>query len=456
MKNPYVAFITATKDKSAPPNCHKFSGVNELLEHPEVDIVLLDQAPDQAAQSLSILRMQPAFQFNLIFTRDSNLVLGDGEIPDDPDLLIPAFRLWRERMSTFNRGQSPERFEERVLAWLWTRPSERLEPTLNSDAREIYRYPLLEVMAAEEPVNAMLWLNLMTEQEWLERGELLDRIRLCNRCNSGRLNYVDVCPDCQALDIAKQPSLHCFTCGHVAPQEHFLKNSLMICPNCLSRLRHIGSDYDRPLENFRCLSCQNFFIDADVEARCLECGEHHEPNELKIREIRPYQLSEHGRLRCRQGFSDQSVAEAFGRLNLIPGTSFRTLLNWEIQQARRYKSMQPCSLLLMRMEALEELTGYTEGLAIVDSLVDRIQEAIRDTDRCTRTREDLLWFLLPHTDRQGREVLRSRLSELSGLYQTQQSHWHKEIRLAGYTLPEDLLNQEDGDLLMARLTGEVS
>ena len=54
------------------------------------------------------------------------------------------------------------------------------------------------------------------------------------------------------------------------------------------------------------------------------------------------------------------------------------------------------------------------------------------------------------------EVLRSRLSELSELYKPQQSDWQTEIRLAGYTLPEDLLTQEDGDLLMARLTGEVS
>nr|WP_309294963.1 hypothetical protein [Aeromonas caviae] len=27
---------------------------------------------------------------------------------------------------------------------------------------------------------------------------------------------------------------------------------MLLCPNCFSRLRHIGSDYDRPLENYRC------------------------------------------------------------------------------------------------------------------------------------------------------------------------------------------------------------
>ena len=93
---------------------------------------------------------------------------------------------------------------------------------------------------------------------------------------------------------------------------------------------------------------------------------------------------------------------------------------------------------------------------MVDSLVDRIQEAIRDTDRCTRTRENLLWFLLPHTDREGMEVLRHRLSQITGLYQDPPSGWLPDVRLAGFTLPEDLLKQEDAGLLMARLTGEVN
>ncbi len=456
MKAPKIVLVSAESSGPIPRDWFRVADIDSLLDHPDADIVLLDQPAHLATDAVQRLRRNAAFRFRLIFTRDAGIPLSDGAIPADPGKLLPAFRLWLERLKMFNRGQPPERFEERVLAWLWSRPSSRLEPGLDTDFRELYRYPLLDVMAAEEPINDMVWLNLMAEQGWLERGELIDRIRLCNRCSSGRLNYVDVCPACRALDITRQPSLHCFTCGHVAPQEHFLKDGLMICPNCLSRLRHIGSDYDRPLENYRCLSCQNFFVDAEVEARCLECGEHHEPNELKVREIRPHQLSERGRLRCRQGFADQGVTEAFGRLNLIPVPTFHTLLDWEIQQARRYQAIQPCSVLVMQIEALEKLTGDSRGLAMVDSLVDRIQEAIRDTDRCTRTRENLLWFLLPHTDREGMQVLRSRLSQLTGLYQDRQNDGLPDIRLAGFTLPEDLLSQEDASLLMARLTGEVN
>ncbi len=173
-----------------------------------------------------------------------------------------------KRLATFNRGRHPERLEERVMAWLWTRPHASITAQRDTSLADVYGYPLLEVFAGDEPVNQTLWLRLMSEQGLLVSGELIDRIRLCTKCNSARLNYVDVCPECRDLDIAKEPALHCFTCGHVAPQDEFLKDGLMLCPNCLTRLRHIGSDYDRPMENLSCRACNVSFIDSLVHARC--------------------------------------------------------------------------------------------------------------------------------------------------------------------------------------------
>ncbi|MFD2883408.1 hypothetical protein ACFS4T_13870 [Pseudomonas lini] len=132
-------------------------------------------------------------------------------------------------------------------------------PCATPKSPQHYRYPLLEALADAEQVNPFVWLSLMVQHDWLEEGVLVDRVRLCSDCGSGRLNYIDVCAECQAMDISRQPSLHCFTCGHVGHQESFLKDGLLLCPNCLNRLRHIGSDYDRPLENYRCRSCQAFF-----------------------------------------------------------------------------------------------------------------------------------------------------------------------------------------------------
>ena len=94
-------------------------------------------------------------------------------------------------------------------------------------------------------------------------------------------------------------------------------------------------------------------------------------------------------------------------------------------------------------------------MALLDGLMDRIQEAIRETDRCTRTNEEQLWLLLPHTDHDGMQQLRRRLGSLAGRFHDQ-DELAFDIRIAGLAIPTDLLGQEDASLLMARLGGEVS
>ena len=340
---------------------------------------------------------------------------------------------------------------------LWLHPHGAIHAVRDAGVAQHYHYPLLEALEDDESPNAFAWLQLMTQQGWLEEGELVDRVRLCVGCGSGRLNYVDVCPECQTLEIARQPSLHCFTCGHVGAQEHFLKDGLLLCPNCFSRLRHIGSDYDRPLENYRCRSCQAFFVDAEVEARCLDCGQAHAPDKLRVREVRHFRLAEAGRLRCRQGYS-ASVAETdqFGALNLLNQKSFHELLNWQLQLVRRYK--QPAFSLLglrfVNLAATISALGELRGHALVDSLVERLQEAVRDTDRCSRVSEEILWIMMPHTDAAGLAVVRKRLQEGAERLASEQIG-QLQLRQIGFTAPADLLEQEDAALLLARLNGEL-
>ncbi len=459
MRSPQIALLSPDPSFRPPSEWSHFLSLDALQGDTDHDVVVVDMPRDDAADVVFLLRCTPRFRFAPIYARhadsEAGVPLSDGPIPEDPEAIVPHWRLLTERLSMFNGNRAPERFEERILAWLWTRPRATLKPERNTSHPQFYYYPLISAMAMDEPVNDMVWLQLMVEQGWLEREALRDRIRLCSRCSSGRLNYVDVCPECNALEIVRQPSLHCFTCGHVAPQEHFLKEGLMMCPNCLARLRHIGSDYDRPLENYRCQSCQSFFVDADVESRCLDCDTRHTPDELRIREIRQYRLSENGRLRCRQGFSEPLAADQFGRLNLVGQSAFQSMLDWQLQQSRRYGGNAGASLLLLRFANLSEVLNEPHGHVRLDSLVERIQETIRDTDRCTRTREELLWLLLPHTNREGMNRLWQRLSELIKLSH-EEGAVYPDIRLAGFSFPEDLLAQEDAQLLMARLAGEVS
>lgn len=305
-----------------------------------------------------------------------------------------------------------------------------------------------------EPVNPFVWLSLMVQQDWLEAGVLVDRVRLCSDCGSGRLNYIDVCAECHALDISRQPSLHCFTCGHVGPQESFIKDAVLLCPNCLNRLRHIGSDYDRPMENYRCRSCQAFFVDAEVQARCLDCGLSHTPDKLRVREVRDFRLAEAGRFRCRQEFSERS-SRHFGRLNLLGGKDFFDLLNWQIQIVRRY-SQPAFSVIGLRFVNLSDtLTrlGEQRGHAFIDSVAERLQESVRNGSLLSKYRGIFLDHAAQHR-REGAGVRQTAPGPGRRAFSAPEIS-DVSLRVVSVTAPKDLVEQEDGELLLARLAGEL-
>lgn len=451
-----ITLIAEKPNDTVPSNWNQFPKVADFQNGASTDVVVLDLPEHQLADALSTLRSDQRYALTLIYTLNplsAPQLLADGPLPQSADGIEEDYAKLSKRLAVFNRGRSPVTFEERVMAWLWTRPHSNLTAQRNATLAHVYGYPVLEVFAQDEPINQTLWLRLMSEQGLLASGELVDRIRLCSTCNSARLNYVDVCPECRDLDIAREPALHCFTCGHVAPQDEFLKDGLMLCPNCLTRLRHIGTDYDRPMESLSCRACNVSFIDSLVHARCLDCNHSQQPDELRVREIRNYSMTERARLRCRQGFSEELSGEYFSRLNLVSLNEFTNLLDWQIQQASRYPNFAKCSLLALQFDGLEHVLNTPEGQASLDTLMERIDQTIRDTDRCSRSREDLLWCLLPYTGRKDVKKLEQRLVELAKLLVSGDAS--VELKTVTTTLPDDLVSDESAQLLMARLTGEI-
>ncbi|WP_372240708.1 diguanylate cyclase domain-containing protein [Pseudomonas sp. PB120] len=440
------------------PELEHFSDLSSLLANAAFDVLLLDMPAVYAGRVLQKLRSTPAYRYSLIYCcRDQNdwcEALGDGACPVDASEIKSLWGVWQERFGLFKQRATPERFERRVFSWLWLRDDARINAVRDPQVPQHYRYPLLDALADNEQVNPFVWLSLMVQQDWLEEGILVDRVRLCSNCGSGRLNYIDVCAECQALDISRQPSLHCFTCGHVGAQESFLKDAVLLCPNCLNRLRHIGSDYDRPMENYRCRSCQAFFVDAEVQARCLDCGLSHTPEQLRVREIRDFRLAEAGRFRCRQALDERAVPH-FGRLNLLGGRDFCDLLSWQIQIVRRHP-VPEFSLIGLRFVNLADTLsrlGEHRGHAFIDSLTERMKESVRETDRCSRSTEEFFWIMLPHTDDKGLECVKQRLGRVAELFSAPEVS-HISLRVVSLTAPRDLRDQEDGELLLARLASE--
>jgi GGDEF domain-containing protein/DNA-directed RNA polymerase subunit RPC12/RpoP len=279
-----------------------------------------------------------------------------------------------------------------------------------------------------------------------------DSNRFRDKCHH---NFVDVCPQNRSIDIVQKPFLHCFTCGHVAPEETFLSSGALVCPNCMTRLRHIGSDYDRPLENYVCNDCGHSFIEPSIVARCLSCGSQNSTETLIPRQIYSLRLTERGRVAAQTGNMEDLFA-LFDNLNYVAPPFFQTILDWMLALCRRHAE-ERFSLIGVRVVNILELTeriGRHRMSELLDEFALRLREAIRTTDLTTRTSQWVLWLLLPKTDSAGCEVLVQRLREIAK-NSRQPEGVGLEIDVVSFSAPSDIVNEEPAALLLPRLMGAM-
>lgn len=381
-------------------------------------------------------------------------VLCDG-VPSGPQARDNDLQAIRSRMQALAPEVVRQGQDFRLLAYLYCRPEFELVAVENWQAPSIYTYPLAEVLA-ENGTRVNPWLRQLVERQYLEPTRLISRIRHCPQCEGCHHNYVDVCPHCTSIAIASKPFLHCFTCGHVAPEETYLAGGLLTCPNCRANLRHIGADYDRPMDNYLCRDCGQSFAEPDVIAQCLGCGVRNDPEKLVPEDIYALRLNERGQVAARTG-SLEDIYALLDNLNYVRPTYFEALVDWLHALCRRYDE-ELFSLLGIRLKNIEALTdqlGRHRTAELFDAFAIRLRESIRLTDLTTRTSQRNLWILLPKTGAAGRKILRSRIVDLKG--QTRQDEdVALDFEVVGYSAPDDMLADEPARLTMARIMGGVA
>jgi hypothetical protein len=342
----------------------------------------------------------------------------------------------------------------RLLAYLFCRPEAIQTPVRKWDTARVYAYPIAEALA-DADTGIGEWLRNLIERNYLETAGLVDRLRECPACGHAHHNYVDACPHCRSIDIVQKPFLHCFTCGHVGPEDAFLKTAALICPQCTARLRHIGSDYDRPLENQVCNACTQSFIEPEVRARCLHCGAENPTERLVPRQVHSYRLTERGRTAALTG-NLEDIYALFDHLNYVRPQFFLELVDWLLEVCRRHAD-ERFSLLGIRLSNVVELTaslGRHRAAELVDEFALRLRETVRRTDLTTRMDQRTLWLLLPKTECPACTLLLSRLEEIRS--RSRQADG-VELRFdsVSYSAPAEQLAGETAAVLLARLTGQM-
>ena len=341
----------------------------------------------------------------------------------------------------------------RLLGFLYSRPDRILEPIKHWTFQKLYAYPLVQTMLLLPEDGTDQWLNNLISRRLLEEASLIDRLRHCPKCDGVHLNFIDVCPSCSDLDINQKPFLHCFTCGHVAPEEKFMIHGGLNCAGCAARLRHIGTDYDRPLENHYCNDCGHNFIEPMVLAHCQHCDTRNKTEDLIPIQVFSLQITERGRMAVRSG-SLMDVVELPDLHNAVETNQFEFMVDWSLALCQRYEE-ERFSLIGIRLRNIIELIdliGQYRVTELIDGFISRIR--IDSTDLITRTGQYNFWIMLPKADATGCGIVLKRLNEVK-VQTRQEEDIALEFDAVTFVAPSEIQPNETANQLMERLEREM-
>ncbi|WEM45364.1 diguanylate cyclase (plasmid) [Photobacterium sp. DA100] len=370
---------------------------------------LLNVNPELQDKLLIQIRSDHTRRYQPVFCVNQSKL---SEILSDGDLTQMAQKIPTiiDRLALRHETPHPDILE--IIAWYcWSRGNFRLKPVWSPEHRTGYSYPLLDCLNNGESSQALL---RAIEHNILVPAKLVDRIRLCSSCSSVRINYIDVCPKCSDINIQLSPGVHCFVCGYVNEQEVFSATGIMQCPNCTTKLRHIGVDYDRPLERYRCRSCQARFVEAAVKVRCHDCNKSQSSDDLAIAHIHELEVGKHARQISIEGFHDSTRPLLWQ--SPVSKSHLPWLLRWVSANQRRYGGDNTLmAVWLSNLSQITLLLGKTKSQERINELTRRLQAIFRDTDVICRYANDLLIFILPHTNTNVSQIIFNKITHMNAI-----------------------------------------
>lgn len=343
-----------------------------------------------------------------------------------------------------------------VLLYMYVRGKD-IVPVKDWQSPAMYTYPEVELLIGFSK-QADDWLAIQVQRSLLVEGKLVDRVRKCPHCRLANPNYIDVCSNCRSIHIQQEPFLHCFTCGAVKREKEFqTQPGHLVCPQCNERLRHIGTDYDRPLENYTCTDCHSSFSDPLIVAVCPRCEKVTEPEDLEVKNYRNYSLTEKAIITAKTGQIEEA-STLFDSLDNVNFPYFLYLFNWLFAMAKRYKEDE-FTIFAIRstnFDEIEEKLGIVRLLELVDEYITRVKSHLRTTDITALGGKNDIWFLLPKTNLEGRRVVIERILESKTEGVQKDHHTHLDLRIAAVTIPFDSKEHDTPEKIIEQIQQQLS
>lgn len=437
----------------------KVNTIDTITQLPEdgAFFVVIDFDDNTRPQLINQLRKMPYYQLSPVFYMGkapeySEQIL-DGKFDENS---IELAKYIQDRINLIKPIQdgSAIDFEHVVAAYLFVRREFILKGFLDYRSVSGFQYPLLDVLGFhEESHHYWYMLQGMETRKYLKHETLVDEIQTCPHCKAGLLNFKNCCPNCQSIHINTQSFVHCFACGNVGPLSEFLQQEELVCSRCQIKLRHIGIDYDKPMEDKICQDCHHCFFEATVNAVCMVCAKLTDPADLQSKRLYEYRLARRGESLAK-GIDQHLVVELGQFLKLIDLSIFMMIVKWQTLLAQRYESLKfsLVALKVINEESLAEAQGISKTEKLLMEFFERIRTLLRDSDLVTRDNKTILFFL-PMTPPEGCAIIYRRIRDFAEM---QSSNGSKiEISLGTMSSTEVQESNIGTDLLLAELYNRV-
>jgi hypothetical protein len=201
-KNPYLSKQDNVVD------IYSLEEMEKILDEADAFIIDGSEPVDKAYSAIYLLRRNPLSCAKPVFLTpeitDEIALLADGIISSLEDASIKATRILA-RLEEVNKEALKENPDFRLLSYLYARPDKEIEPLLKPFTSQVCTYPLASCLSEDQSMGED-WLAFLKQKGLLTFGKLKDRIRLCPKCETSHLNYIDICPNCGSINIEKRNS----------------------------------------------------------------------------------------------------------------------------------------------------------------------------------------------------------------------------------------------------------
>ena len=308
-----------------------------------------------------------------------------------------------------------------LLRYLHTRSARSLKPERDFAASVGYSYPILQTLLQVSPGLEFEMLEALEEAQLLT-GNLVDKVNVCPFCEHTQLNFRELCPNCNAIDIVEETTIHHYRCSYVGRETAFQNMNSLVCPKCSRELRHIGVDYDKPAEMLWCNNCKHNFAEPKLSCFCLHCGRTSRPEDIFIKNIKSYALTQEGMLAAQEG-----TLPGYGLINILKKELgfykrevFVDYVQLEMARCRRYKYDSTVARFSLKAasDSLDE-QPLRHSRKLRKDVAAVIRETFRKTDLFTDSPDGEIVSLFTNTDTDSSNIAFDRLNQsLSALLDT--------------------------------------